>query len=90
MIVIAIFFLGVLTGIIFKKQFKIFKYSETLTTISLYLLLLFLGISIGNNSEIVSNIGKIGIKGVLFAFASGLGSILLITPLYLIFGKGKD
>lgn len=90
MTVIAIFFLGVVVGTIFKKQYKIFKYSEVLTTISLYLLLLFLGISIGNNSDIVSNIGQIGVKGVLFAFAASLGSIIFIIPLYLIFGRGKE
>jgi len=87
MIVIGIFFLGVVIGTICKKYHKIFSYSEILTTVSLYLLLLFLGISIGNNSEIVSNMTQIGLRGLLFAVATSLGSILLILPLYLIFNK---
>lgn len=85
MIVIGIFFLGVIVGTICKKYHKIFAYSEILTSVSLYLLLLFLGISIGTNPDIVGNISQIGLKGVLFALASGLGSILLILPLYYIF-----
>ncbi|MBI9031297.1 LysO family transporter [bacterium] len=89
MIVIGIFFLGVLVGTICKKYHKLFSFSEILTTVSLYLLLLFLGISIGGNSEIVSNMTQIGMKGLFFALASALGSILLILPLYLIFPK-KD
>lgn len=87
MIVIGIFFLGVVVGTICKKYHWVFSYSEILTTVSLYLLLLFLGISIGSNSEIVSNMSQIGLKGFLFALASGLGSILLILPLYFIFQK---
>lgn len=89
MIVIGIFFFGVVAGSICKKYHKIFAFSETLTSISLYFLLLFLGISIGNNSEIVSNMTQIGLKGFLFALAASIGSILLILPLYLIFPK-KD
>lgn len=87
MIVIGIFFLGVVVGTLCKKYYKLFSYSEILTSVSLYLLLLFLGISIGSNSEIVSNMTQIGLKGFLFAIASALGSILLIIPLYLIFPK---
>jgi uncharacterized membrane protein YbjE (DUF340 family) len=89
MIVIGIFFLGVVVGTICKKYHKLFSLSEILTSVSLYLLLLFLGISIGSNSEIVEDIAQIGIKGFLFAFATSLGSILLILPLYFIFSK-KD
>lgn len=85
MIVIGIFFLGVVVGTVCKKYHKIFTYSEILTSVSLYLLLLFLGISIGENSEIVNNITQIGLKGFLFALASALGSIFLILPLYYIF-----
>ncbi len=87
MIVIGIFFLGVVLGTICKKYHKIFSYSEILTTVSLYLLLLFLGISIGKNSDIVNNMTQIGLKGVLFAGAASLGSILFILPLYYIFPK---
>lgn len=89
MIVIGIFFVGVIIGTLCKKYHKLFSFSEILTSVSLYLLLLFLGISIGGNSEIVSNITQIGFKGFLFAIASALGSILFILPLYLIFPK-KD
>ncbi len=89
MIVIVIFFLGVIVGTICKRYHKVFAFSEILTSVSLYLLLLFLGISIGDNSEIVSNMTQIGLKGFLFAIAASLGSILLILPLYLIFPK-KD
>jgi uncharacterized membrane protein YbjE (DUF340 family) len=89
MIVIGIFFLGVLLGSIGKKYQRLFYYSEILTSVSLYLLLLFLGISIGKNSEIIDNMASIGLKGFSFAIASALGSIILIIPLYLIFPK-KD
>jgi len=87
MIVIGIFFLGVVVGTVCKKHHKLFSFSEVLTSVSLYLLLLFLGISIGNNPEIVNNMTLIGLKGILFAVATSLGSILLILPLYLIFNK---
>lgn len=90
MIVIGIFFLGVAVGTIFKKYHKLFAFSEILTSVSLYLLLLFLGISIGSNSEIVSNMTQIGLKGFLFALASGLGSILLILPLISSFLKRRN
>ncbi len=89
MIVISIFFVGVLLGSLSKKYQKVFSVSEILTSVSLYLLLLFLGISIGKNDDIVSNIANLGFKGLLFALASALASILMVIPLYLIFPKRK-
>ncbi len=89
MIVIGIFFLGVLLGSLGKKYQKMFSFSEILTSVSLYLLLLFLGISIGSNSEIISNMTQIGFKAFFFAISSALGSIIFILPLYFIFPK-KD
>lgn len=89
MIVIGIFFIGVLLGTFGKRYYKLFTYSEILTSLSLYSLLLFLGLSIGRNSSIVNNMTNLGVQGLLFALASSLGSILLILPLYYLFPKRK-
>lgn len=87
MLVILLFFIGIAVGFLFKKNKRIYKISDTLTNVSLYLLLLFLGISIGMNPDIISNFTQIGLKSLLFALGGMFGSILFILPLYLIFKK---
>ena len=89
MVVILVFVIGFLVGNIFKKKDVIFGISSKLTDISLYLLLAVLGITIGSNEKIISNIMNIGFQSLAFAVVSILGSILCIIPLYLVFKKGK-
>ncbi|OQY37776.1 MAG: hypothetical protein B6226_04750 [Candidatus Cloacimonetes bacterium 4572_65] len=85
--VMLLFLLGIITGTIFKKREKLFTLSGYITTISLYLMLLFLGLSIGFNKSIMDNMAQLGLTSFLFAIVSIIGSIIAILPLYLVFKK---
>jgi predicted Na+-dependent transporter len=68
---------GFLLGLIFRDNSKAGALFTRLTDISIYILLLFLGISVGANREIIDNIGQIGIQVIIITIIGLLGSISL-------------
>lgn len=66
--------LGVVLGVLFKNK-NISIYSEKLSSFSLILLMLTIGLEIGVNPSIIKNFGKIGINSIIIAFLGILFSI---------------
>lgn len=75
-------FAGTLIGYIIRNKKKLIAVSEKMLTVSIYTLLLVLGVSVGANREIVSNIETIGLKALLLTIGAVLGSISLSLLLY--------
>lgn len=68
-----------------KKNFfpdKIKGKIGLLQTISLYILLGFMGYKIGSNDRILSNISQLGIQAILITIFSILFSVLLVFVIY--------
>lgn len=81
---------GIIIGRLLSKKRGIIKTFDKLTTWSIYLLLFLLGVSIGTNREIISNLGTLGIKALIIAAFSVAGSILLsILTYHLFFRTGE-
>ena len=78
---------GILIGRLLSRQRKVIQTFDRLTTWAIYLLLFLLGISIGSNHEIISNLGSLGIKALIIAGFSVAGSILLSMIIYRLFFK---
>ncbi|MFQ7040311.1 MAG: LysO family transporter [Barnesiella sp.] len=53
-----------------------------ITLYIIFLLLFFMGISIGNNKEIIHNLGGLGLQAIIIAVASTTGSVLLAWLLF--------
>jgi len=84
--VIAIMFGGIALGYLFRKKAILKKLGKPINY-TIYLLLFFLGISVGGNSEIINNLPSLGGQALLLAFAGTLGSVLAAWIVYKIFFK---
>lgn len=68
--------LGIIVGFVFRKKELVFKLNEKFTMYSIYLLLFLLGVSVGMNEEIISNIDKIGLDVFVITLGAVLGSVI--------------
>lgn len=84
-ILLAFLFAGMLLGKI--RPLAASKAPRLLLETALYFLLFFMGFRIGRNDEVASRLGDIGILSVVFAAATALGTILVLTIIYLIGGR---
>ncbi len=79
---------GIITGLLLKNRIDS-KPITFLLNITIYLLLFFMGVSIGTNPEIINNLGQISLKALTIAVAAISGSILIARLLDRIINK-KD
>ncbi len=77
LIVIGFFASGIGLGILFRKKKNFLKYSEKLVNIAIFALLFFLGISVGSDPRVVSNISTLGWQAMLLSGGAILGSLIL-------------
>ena len=57
--------------------------------VAIYLLLFFIGISVGGNEQIMKNLDKIGLNAFLLTLAAVMGSILVSYLFYVKFFKNN-
>jgi uncharacterized membrane protein YbjE (DUF340 family) len=82
--------LGIVLGRILRNKPSSLKLIDRLTMGSIYLLLLLLGVSIGANKEIVSNLSRLGITAIIITAFALAGSILLsVLVEYFFFRNSK-
>ncbi len=78
---------GIILGVFIRDYKTIIKVSARLTDGSIFLLLFFLGISVGMNEQIISNFQKIGLQSFAITILATMGSILVSYLVYKIFFK---
>jgi len=78
---------GIILGVFIRDYKAIIKVSARLTDGSIFLLLFFLGISVGMNEQIISNFQKIGLQSFAITILATMGSILVSYLVYKIFFK---
>ena len=71
---------GILTGYLFRKLS--FNWISGLITVLIWILLFVLGIEVGSNESIISNLGTLGLEALLLATAATLGSVFLASLLW--------
>ena len=77
---------GIICGYLFRKKTILQKLGKPINY-TIYLLLFFLGISVGGNKEIINNLPTLGGQALLLAFAGTLGSVLAAWVVYRFFFK---
>jgi hypothetical protein len=87
LIIIILLLSGILFGFLLREKKGVIVLTDKLTNGTIYLLLLVLGISIGSNEKIISNIGSIGINAIILALGTVIGSVLLSYIVYLFYFK---
>lgn len=84
---LSFFFVGILVGLLVKKKIKLGSLIEKLTNTSVYLLLFYLGVSVGLNKMIVSNLPQIGLKALIITLFSIFFSLICSSIIYKLFFK---
>jgi hypothetical protein len=88
-IVLGLFFLGILIGYIIKNLKLVSKISGTTSIVLVCMLLLLLGISVGSNNIIMQNLTDIGLKALLITFFTLGFSVFGSYVVYMAFFKNK-
>ncbi|MFA6401024.1 MAG: LysO family transporter [Salinivirgaceae bacterium] len=88
--VLIVMTLGIVIGLAFRSKTKMIQLINKSTIWIIFLLLFFMGISIGANPIIMKNIDTIGIRGFELALVSVLGSSLLSWLVYHLFFKKEQ
>ncbi|MFB9272813.1 MULTISPECIES: LysO family transporter [Flavobacteriaceae] len=77
--------IGFILGYVLKNETKFILFSNKATTLIIYMLLFLLGIGVGLNKTIVSNMANIGLQAILITFGAVLGSLILAYITYKLF-----
>ena len=73
------------------RNWNILQKTEKTISLTIFLLLFILGVSIGSNSLIVNNLGKFGWQAIVLAVSGVLGSLIAARlVLQLFFRKGGE
>ena len=88
--VVLLMTLGFILGYVLRNKTKFILFSNKATTLIIYMLLFLLGIGVGLNKTIVSNIGSIGLQSILLTFGAVLGSLILAYITYKLFFIPKN
>jgi hypothetical protein len=83
--VIIIMTSGMVAGYFLRNIRWVSKPVGVIITWAIYLLLFLLGISVGTNETIISNIGKIGVQAVLLTAGAVSGSIFVSWIVFKLF-----
>lgn len=86
-IIVGIMFTGVLVGYLFRN--KKLSWIQSLITLFIWLLLFLLGVDVGGNQAIISNLHTLGLEALYLTIAAVLGSALAAWALWRIINKKK-
>ena len=82
--------IGLIIGFVFRNKTKFILISNKATTLIIYTLLFLLGIGVGLNKTIVSNITNIGLQAILITFGDVLGRLIFAYITYKLFFIQKN
>jgi uncharacterized membrane protein YbjE (DUF340 family) len=85
--VLALMILGIGVGYLFRK--RNLSFISRLITLLIWILLFVLGLEVGSNPQIVSNLGKLGLDALIITVGALLGSIILAALLWKFVNKKK-
>ena len=82
--------IGFIIGYVLRNKTKFILFSNKATTLIIYMLLFLLGIGVGLNKTIVSNMANIGLQAIIITFGAVLGSLILAYITYKLFFIQKN
>jgi uncharacterized membrane protein YbjE (DUF340 family) len=77
--------IGFILGFILRNKTKFIQFSNKSTTLIIYMLLFLLGIGVGLNETIISNMDTIGQQAILITIGAVLGSLIFAYLIYKLF-----
>lgn len=73
---------GIVFGYLIQSRERLVMLFNKSTLGVIFLLLFFMGVSVGGNNEVMSNLDTIGLRGLQLAVATILGSVILAWVVY--------
>lgn len=89
LLVIGLLIAGIILGVLLRERKKAVKVFAKLTDGTIFLLLFFLGVSVGRNEQVINNFQKIGLQSFVITILATLGSVLASYLVYRIFFKSR-
>lgn len=89
-IVLTLMTVGIALGYLLQKRIQIIKFVDPSINIAIYALLFLLGVSVGTNQTIVSNLDTLGVKALLLMAGGVIGSVVLAYFVYKIFFRANE
>lgn len=86
-IVLVVMLSGILIGFAVNRFPKVIQINDKLISLTIYLLLFLLGISVGLNETIIQNLDKVGLQAVIITLGAISGSVFTLWLLYRYFFK---
>lgn len=74
--------IGIAAGYLLRKKNRLLSVSSRLASVAIYILLFLLGVSLGVNSNVLSQLPKLGGYALALAVLGILGSIIFAALLY--------
>lgn len=84
-LILGLMLFGIITGIFTGKYPAIIRLNGRLLNLAIYTLLLLLGIGVGSNEKIISNISSLGSDAIIISLGAIAGSVLVSRLVYRIF-----
>jgi uncharacterized membrane protein YbjE (DUF340 family) len=81
--------IGIIIGFTIQDKTKIVKAIDPMISMAIYALLFLLGISVGTNEIIISNLDTLGAQALLLTLGGVMGSVVLAFFTYKFFFKTK-
>jgi len=82
--------LGIGAGVLLRKKERVVKISEKLTGIMVFILLFFLGASLGGNKGIINKLSGIASASLVISIAAIIFSIIAVLVVNKVFSGKKD
>jgi len=87
--VLTLMTIGIIIGFTIQDKRKIVKAIDPMINMAIYALLFLLGISVGTNEIIISNLDILGAQALLLTLGGVMGSVVLAFFTYKFFFKTK-
>ncbi len=81
---------GIAAGFLLRKTQKPPLVAGKVSTLSIFILLFLLGISIGKNSELLGNLSSVGVQSAILAAGGVLGSAVCSFFVYKYFFRARS
>ena len=82
-------FMGIAAGFLLRRL-RISAHIGKAISVTIYVMLFFLGVKIGTNEQILRNFSTLGLQALLLAVAGAAGSIAAASLVYRFFFKKKE
>lgn len=87
-IVLGVMLSGILVGYLLRKV-KNIRFLDKLISIFIFLLLFFLGVSVGHNDTVINSFSTIAVQAIIITFGAVFGSVLMAWVIYKRFYENK-